>query len=583
MSKDPSYRLSIAEAHASLTAVGMPYEVEEKLIHGVPTLTWKHIPQSLREVFLNGMRFKQREFLIYEGDRVTFDAFGRATLALAHRLLADGVRKGDRVAVAMRNLPEWPVAFFAGQLVGAIVTPLNAWWTGAELAYGIANSGSKVAIVDAERLERLCNEFNTLPALEKVYVARTPDSPLGSFVSPLDDLLGRPEAWANLPELPLPDVSIEPEHDATILYTSGTTGKSKGALGTHRNITSSIATASFAIARDRLRRGLDLPDSGTTTSVQRVSLLAVPLFHINGLALTLIPAVNNGSKVVLMHRWEPELAIQLIEKERVNQTGGVPTIAWHLVEHPARKQYDLSSLSLMMYGGAPSAPDLGAKVREAFPGINVGTGWAMTEVSGVFTRNLGTDYARLPESAGLTTPVGKMEIRDLADGVTVLPANAIGELWVKGPQVIKEYWKNEEATAATFVNGWVRTGDMARIDENGYLFIIDRLKDMLIRGGENIYCAEVEVALLEHPDVLDAALVGIPHKTLGEEPGAIVYVRPGVEITETALRDLVGSKLAAFKVPVRIVFWPEPLPRNPIGKLVKSELKQVFTSSAQKA
>ena len=571
--------MSVAEAHARLTAPGAPFEIEEKVIRGVTTRTWKNAPPTLRDVFLNGMRFKEREFLVYEGDRATFDSFGRATLTLAHRLIADGVKKGDRVAVIMRNLPEWPVAFWAGQLVGAIVTPLNAWWTGAELEYGLADSGTKVAIVDDERLDRIAEFLGKLPDLEKVYVTRHAGPELPATVHRLEDVIGTVNSWSGLPELALPDVPLEPEDDATILYTSGTTGRPKGALGTHRNMTSNIGAGGISAARNFLRAGEPLPELDATKLPQRCTLLVVPMFHATGLSATIGPTLNSGGKLVLMRRWDAEPAMKLIQDEKVSSTGGVPTIAWQLIEHPARSKYDLSSLMAVTYGGAPSAPELVRRISETFPGSQPGNGWGMTETTATFTSHMGKDYENRPESAGPAAPVGEMQIRDPADGKTVLAPGAVGELWVKGPQVVKLYWNKPEATAETFQDGWLRTGDLARIDEEGFLFIIDRAKDMLIRGGENIYCVEVENALYDHPDVMDAAIVGIPHKTLGEEPGAVVHLKPGGTADEAELRQFVRERLAAFKVPVKVAFWPETLPRNANGKILKTELKKVFAEA----
>ncbi|MFC3071437.1 class I adenylate-forming enzyme family protein [Phenylobacterium soli] len=568
--------MSIAEAHARLTAPGAPFEIEEKVIRGIRTKVWKNAPPTLRHVFENGRAFGEREFMVYEDDRATYEGFGRAAVRLANRLTAEGVTKGDRVAVIMRNLPEWPVAFFAGIITGAIVTPLNAWWTGPELQYGLADSGSKVAIVDDERLERIAPHLDECPDLLRVLVTRLADAPADPRVQRLEDVIGPVNGWAALPVEPMPAVELGPEDDATILYTSGTTGRPKGALGTHRNMTSNIGAGGISVARNFLRAGEPIPVVDPKTAPQRTSLLVVPLFHATGLSATLGPTINAGGKIVLMRRWDAEPAMQLIEREKVNATGGVPTIAWQLIEHPARTKYDLSSLQSVTYGGAPSAPELVRKIPEVFPASAPGNGWGMTETTATFTSHLGKDYENRPESAGPAAPVGEMQIRDPADGVTVLAPGAVGELWVKGPQVVKLYWNKPEATAETFVDGWLRTGDLARIDEEGFLFIIDRAKDMLIRGGENIYCVEVENVLYDHPAVMDAALVGIPHKTLGEEPAAVVHLKPGGEATEQELRDLVRSRLAAFKVPVKVVFWPETLPRNANGKILKTELKKVF-------
>jgi len=575
--------MSIAEAHARLTAPGAPFEIEEQVIRGVTTRTWKNAPPTLRDVFVNGQRFKDREFLIYDDERATFDSFGRATVALAHRLLADGVKKGDRVAVIMRNLPEWPVAFWAGQLVGAIVTPLNAWWTGAELEYGLADSGTKIAFVDDERLDRVEAFLEKLPNLEKVYITRHAAEGLPAKCHRLEDVIGPVNGWGGLAELALPDVLLGPEDDATILYTSGTTGRPKGALGTHRNMTSNIGAGGISAARNFLRAGEPLPEMDPMKVPQRCTLLVVPMFHATGLSATIGPTMNSGGKIVLMRRWDAEPAMRLIEREKVTSTGGVPTIAWQLIEHPARTKYDLSSLVAVTYGGAPSAPELVRKIGETFPGSAPGNGWGMTETTATFTSHVGKDYENRPDSAGPAAPVGEMHVRDPADGKTILPEGSVGELWCKGPQVVKLYWNKPEATTETFQDGWLRTGDLARIDEEGFLFIIDRAKDMLIRGGENIYCVEVENVLYDHPDVMDAALVGIPHKTLGEEPGAVVHLKPGGTATESELRQFVRERLAGFKVPVKVAFWPETLPRNANGKILKTELKKVFAPESEVA
>ncbi|WP_334160925.1 class I adenylate-forming enzyme family protein [Phenylobacterium sp.] len=575
--------MSIAEAHAQLTAPGARFEIEEKVIRGIPTRVWKNAPPTLRDVFLNGRAFGEREFMVYEDDRVTYEAFARATIRLARQLQADGVRKGDRVAVIMRNLPEWPVAFFAGILAGAIVTPLNAWWTGAELEYGLADSGTKVALVDDERLERILPHLDACPELARVYVARLKAEAGDARVRPLDEVVGPVSGWSGLADLPPPDVPLEADDDATILYTSGTTGKPKGALGTHRNMTSNIGAGGISAARNFLRAGEPLPESDPHKLPQRCTLLVVPLFHATGLSATLGPSMNAGGKLVFMRRFEAEAAMQLIEREKVNATGGVPTIAWQIIEHPNRTKYDLSSLQAVTYGGAPSAPELVRKIAEVFPGSQPGNGWGMTETTATFTSHMGRDYLARPDSAGPAAPVGEMQVRDPADGTAVLPTGAVGELWVKGPQVVKGYWNKPDATAETFVDGWLRTGDLARLDEEGFLFVIDRAKDMLIRGGENIYCVEVENVLYDHPDVMDAAIVGAPHKTLGEEPAAVVHLRPGGSATEAELRDSVRARLAAFKVPVKVAFWPEPLPRNANGKILKTELKKVFAAETESA
>jgi long-chain acyl-CoA synthetase len=571
--------MTIDEAHAILTAPGSRFETEDLVIRGVPTRVWKNAPPTLRAMVTNGRAFPDREFIVHEDERVTFEAFHRAVAALAERLAADGVGKGDRVALIMRNLPEWPVAFFAAVSLGAIVTPLNAWWTGQELHYGLTDSGSRIAITDPERLERIAEHLKDCPDLEAVYVCREDDPYDDPRVRRLESVIGAPGSWADLPDRPLPTTPIAPDDDATIFYTSGTTGKPKGALGTHRTMTTNVLTTGAALARPFLRRG-ETPPAPDPIAPQRVTLLVVPMFHVTGCSATLGPALNNGGKLVLMRKWDALEGMKLIERERVTNTGGVPTIAWQLIEHPRRAEFDLSSIDGISYGGAPSAPELVRRIKEVWPKASAGNGWGMTETSATFTNNNSDDYVHRPDSCGPAPAVGEMKIMTVEAPHRELPVGEVGELWCKGPMVVKGYWNKPEATAQTFIDGWVKTGDLARLDEDGFCFIIDRAKDMLIRGGENIYCIEVENVLYDHPAVMDAALVGIPHRTLGEEPGAVVTLKPGAQASEQELRAFVADRLAAFKVPVRVAFWHETLPRNANGKIMKSELKVVFAGDA---
>jgi long-chain acyl-CoA synthetase len=568
--------MSLADAHAALTAPGARFETEMATIRGIPTKVWKNAPPTNREVFLAGRQYGMREFLVYEDDRATYESFARATLKLAAQLQADGVKKGDRVAIIMRNIPEWPVAFYAAELIGAIVTPLNAWWTGPELEYGLVDSGTKIAFVDAERLGRISEHLVNCPDLKKIYVARYPDDMPHPIVFPMEDTIGKVNDWHKLPPGEMPNVELHADDDATILYTSGTTGRPKGALGTHRNMTSNIAAAGFSAARNFLRKGEPVPVVANPLDAPlRSMLLSVPFFHATGCFAVMGPTVVSGGKIVLMRKFEAEKAMALIEKEKINGAGGVPTIAWQILEHPNRHKYDLSSLESMAYGGAPSAPELVKQIKQAWPNSAPGNGWGMTETSATCTTHSGEDYENRPTSCGPAVGACDIKIMDI-EGKHELALGEVGELWARGPNIVKCYWNKPEATEKTFVDGWVITGDLARIDEEGFCFIIDRAKDMLIRGGENIYCIEVENVLYDHPAVMDAALVPVPHKQLGEEPGAVVHLKPGMHTTEAELRQFVAGKLAAFKVPVKVVFWPETLPRNANGKILKTELKKIF-------
>ncbi len=566
--------MTIEEATAQLTAPGAPFEMETLVIRGRPTRVWKNAPPTLQHCFALGRAHGQKTFLVHEGERVTFEAFARAALALAGHFKTLGLKKGDRLAIVMRNMPEWPVAFYAGHLVGAIVTPLNAWWTGAELEYGLFDAGVSILVADAERWARIAPHRAALPDLSHVIIARGKAPEDGTEA--LETLIGPPDSWAGLPDSPTPEPFMDPEDDATIFYTSGTTGKPKGALGTHRNICCNVMAGAFSQARSSLRRG-DPPPVADPDAPQKATLLSVPFFHATGCHAVLNPSLVAGVKLVMQRKFDAGDALRLIEEERINSAGGVPTIAWQLLTHPDRDKYDLSSLESLAYGGAPSAPELVRQIGSG--GRRPGNGWGMTETSATFSSLMGEDYLRKPESAGPPVPVCDAEVRD-PEG-RVLPPNTVGELYGFGPNVVKGYWNKPEATAETFPDGWVKTGDLARIDEEGFIIIVDRAKDMLIRGGENIYCVEVEGVLTEHPAIMDAALVGRPHPVLGEEPVAFVATKPHAQASEAELQAFVAERLARFKVPVAIYVRHTPLPRNANGKILKTELKKEVAGTHQ--
>ncbi|WP_227698794.1 class I adenylate-forming enzyme family protein [Sphingomonas hengshuiensis] len=561
--------MTLAQTQDLLTAPGAKFEMATAEIGGVSTRVWKNAPPSLRLLAQMVRAYGPRVFTIYEDERVTFDANYRATAHIAAQLVEMGVGKGDRVAMAMRNLPEWPAIFFAIVGIGAIAVPLNAWWTGGEIEYAMNDSGAKILFVDGERHERLKGCYDRLPALERVVVSRARGEVEGDVVR-LEALIGAPGSWQSLPDAAFPDAEIAPDDDATIFYTSGTTGNPKGALGTHRNFATNILSSGYVAARTMLRRGETPP----AVPDAKVMLLVIPLFHVTACSAAMMGVVASGSTMVFMRKWDVEQAMALIEREKVQGTGGVPTIAWQLLEHPARKDYDLSSLEAIAYGGAPSAPELVRRIYEEF-GALPGNGWGMTETTATVTTHSGEDYLNRPNSAG--PPVATADLRIMSiEGDRELPLGEVGELWARGPMIVKGYWNKPEATAETFVDGWVRTGDLARLDEEGFLYIVDRAKDIIIRGGENIYSIEVEDVLYAHPAVTDAALVGIPHKTLGEEPAAVVHLAPGSAATEAEIQAWVRERLAGFKVPVRVHFSPTVLPRNANGKILKTELRALF-------
>jgi len=554
---------SITEVTAELTQPGAMFEIEERVIRGVRIKTWKNAPSSLRLVLEMSRVHGDKPFLVYEDERTSFETHYRQCARLAHRMVGEwGLRKGDRVAIAMRNFPEWSVAFWAAAAAGAIVVPLNAWWTGEELEYGLSDSGSRFLFCDADRAKRIVPHLGAL-RLERIAVARGESglSQAVPFASLLADAGG---------DVAFPDVDLEPEDDATLFYTSGTTGRPKGALGTHRNICGNLVSLAFAQARGALRSGAPFPPPADAP--QPAQLISVPFFHATGCHSVLAANTAFGGKLVMMYKWDPERALELIERERISSFGGVPAMVWQVLESPSFSQRDLSSVRNVAYGGAPAAPELVRRIKEAFPTVAPGNGYGLTETSSVTTMNFGVDYERKPDSVGVPVPV--CEVRVVGSAGDDLPAGEVGEIWIKGPNVVTGYWHKPEATAETFTEGWLHSGDLGRVDDEGFVYIVDRAKDMVIRGGENVYCVEVESVLYDHPDVIDAAVVGLPHKVLGEEVAAVVQLRSGSTATQEDLQRYVAQHLAAFKVPVRIDLRAEPLPRNPSGKILKAVLKR---------
>ena len=580
--------MSIEEANAALTAPGELFEMEELEIRGVPTRTWKHAPPSLRVVLDMSLAHGDATFLVYEDERTNFTEHYGIACTLAHRLQSTfGIAQGDRVAIIMRNLPEWIMAFWGATLAGAIVVPLNAWWSGEELRYGLEDSGSKVAFVDTERAERIRPFLGGLSDLGAVIVAdehRTePTSPLQVYEPaggaapvaewPFPLALGTVDEAASPP-----DITIDPEDDATIFYTSGTTGRPKGAVGTHRNMVTNLMSLFFINTRGSRRFGSPALEV-TGDKTQPAFLLSVPLFHATGCHSVMVSNVAAGGKIVMMHHFDPERALELIERERIGTFGGVPAMVMQVLDSPDFSKFDTSSIRGVSYGGAPAPPDLVRRIRAAWPVGQPSNGYGLTETSSVTSMNTGGDYVARPESVGPPVPVCDVAVvpedfgGDEPDDTLPRGPDVRGELWIKGPNVVRGYWNRPEETAKTFSRGWLHTGDVARLDEDNFIYIVDRAKDMIIRGGENVYSVQVEAALFEHPAVADCAVIGVPDPTLGEEVGAVVVLRPGAKVTADELGRHVKARLAGFMVPTHIWFRSEPLPRNPQGKVLKRELR----------
>ncbi|MFI6902204.1 class I adenylate-forming enzyme family protein [Nonomuraea sp. NPDC050394] len=546
--------ISHAQVQAQLTGPGQLFETEE--IGDTGVRTWKHAPGHFRALLEMSRFHGEKVFLVYEDEHITFEEHFRRAATLANRLVTDyGVAKGDRVAIAMRNYPEWVVSFSAALAAGAIAVPLNAWWTEQELAYGVRDSGAKVLIADGERAARLTGTGIPL-------IVTRGRAPAGA--RSFEEVIGEVAA-----DVTLPAVELEPEDPATIFYTSGTTGQPKGALGSHRNLGQSPMTVAYGLLRAVALAGKDI---GAAAGVRRVTLLTVPLFHVTGCFSALTTTMFTGGGLVLMYKWDAGQALQLIEREKVTAMIGVPTNAWQLMSHADFGKRDLSSLTTLGYGGAPAPPKLLERINENMPERSASNGYGMTETTALAVGNGGPDYEARPDSIGLPSAV--VDVRVVDPMGEVLAAGEVGELCVRGPNVIMGYWNKPQATAETFVGGWLHTGDLARIDEEGFVYIVDRAKDMVIRGGENVYCAEVEAALFEHPAVDDAAVIGVPHDELGEEVGAVLRLKPGTATTAEEVRSFLAERIAKFKIPAHFWFREDELPRNPGGKILKTHLRR---------
>lgn len=559
-----SEKPSITEINQLLCQPGTPFEIIEREIRGINTKTWKNAPPSLRAVVEMTKAHGSNDYIIYGDERLTYAQHYKKVAALSHVLVNEfGVKKGDRVALAMRNFPEWPVVFWSVVSIGAIIVPLNAWWTGEELQYGLTDSGATVLFADQERIDRLSPYLEQLALKQTVLIRASNQAKIPNSVTPWEAL-----PWKSDGNSSIPDIAIEADDSATLFYTSGTTGKPKGALGTHHNICANLLSSAFVRARADVRNGRTPQKASAATGF----LLSVPFFHATGCHAMLCGNTLAGNKIVLMDKWNPHKAIQLIEQEKLSTFGGVPAMVWQVLESPEFPNHDLSSVTNIGYGGAPAAPELVKRISELFPHVQPSNGYGLTETSALTTSNSAEDYQAKPDSAGAPAPVCELKIVN-QQGES-LPIGEIGELCVKGPQVVAGYWNKPDASAETFRQGWLHTGDLARMDSEGFVYICDRAKDMLIRGGENVYCVEVEDALYSHPDIMDAAVIGLPHRVLGEEVGAMVQIKPNASVNENILKDHVASKLAAFKVPIRIDFSDEPLPRNANGKILKNVVKE---------
>ena len=559
---------ALDEVIAGIIAPGGALAVAPTPVRGVSLPVFAAAPPTMREYLAFFFATQaEKEFLVFGEERLTFaEVYARSLKFAAMLQHRHGIAKGDRVGVAMRNYPEWVIAYCAVVHMGAVCIPMNAWWTAEEMAYGISDSGARLVIADEERARRLA----TLSCTAKVITVRTSSEvaeQLG-FVRAEDELAVSPQTLWYLPEL-------TPEDDCTIMYTSGSTGSPKGAVSTHR--------AQVSGSMNYLVTGLALLElsakQGIAPAEQQVMLLNVPLFHITGLVPVLLVSIAIGRKMVIMHKWDAGEALRLIEKERCTYFVGVPTMSLELMQHPDRKKYDLSSLVDIASGGAPRPPEHVERLAHEFEGKHPVQGYGLTETNGVGAGNIRENYRNKPASTGrASAPLVEIRIAD-GDGAVgaALPAGTIGEVCIRTVANCRGYWNKPEATAAAFVgDGWFRSGDLGYLDAEGYLFIVDRKKDIIIRGGENISCQEVEGAIYAHPAVAEASVFGLPDDRLGEIVGAVVYPKPGEPLDPDALISLLKETMAAYKVPAKVWIATEQLPKLGSAKIDKVSLRKHY-------
>lgn len=558
-------------ARQELEGPGSPFAVTTINVRGVDVKTFAAAPPDMRVVWEMTAAHGDKPYLIYEDERYTYAEVHAQVRKLAHYLVSQGVTRGDRVAVSTRNYPEWVVAYWATVSLGAALVGMNAWWTPVEMDFALNDSTPKVLIVDDERLER----FQQTPTKFDMHVisVRT-DRELPPGGRRWTDIMAAADPGA------LPPATIDPDDDATIFYTSGTTGFPKGAQLHHRgsvvnvmNIAAMTGAATAGIAKAVAAGDLTTPPPAPA-ALPPVFMAPTPLFHVTACNCILHPATLVGGALVLMYKWDPGRALELIEREKVTNFSGVPTMGRELLLHPDWSKRDTSSLAAISGGGAAVQPDLVEKIDKELKQGAPTTGYGMTETHGIITANTSLWYTTKPESCG--PPVPTLEVKLVDEDGNDLPKdpNTVGVLCVKGAITIKGYLNRPDATAETIKDGWLNTGDIARIDQDGFIYIVDRAKDMVIRGGENVYCSEVETVIYRHDAIAEAAVFGIPDERLGEEVAACIVLRPGAKVSEDELRTFLAESLAKHKIPSRLWFREEAIPRNASGKFLKRELRK---------
>jgi len=562
----------------ALAAPGSPFESGPIEVGGRSYTGYLNAPPQVRQLWMACKAADSDGYLVYEDEQMTYGEARARVLQVANALIDDfGVRPGDSVGLALRNYPEWVLGWWAIQMAGAVAVEFNSFWNGEELTYGVTDSGSAVVIADQARHEALAAHLGEIAAagidLQQIVVRSAGD--LGDAATHWEEVTG-PET--------VPELSLGPDDRSAMVYTSGTTAFPKGVVHSQRNVVTNHLNMVYLglglrLAEVSVNGGDPMAAAAASDKAgQSVMLVAVPLFHVTGSHCVMLPITGIGGKLVLMYKWDAERALELIEREKVTNFTGVPTMTMDMLASPSFTSRDTSTLASMGSGGAPNPPHMVDKVNNAVANASVSQGYGLSEVSGIATANGGMFYREKPGSCGIAPRIAEMKVVD--EGGNVLATGAVGELCIRGPHVFVEYHNKPESTAeAVDLDGWFHTGDIAAIDEDGFVFIVDRAKDIVIRGGENIGCAEVEAAVAQHPAVHECAVFGIPDDRLGETVAVAVHPLEGETINAEELTKFAAHSLAAFKVPSAVFVYEKPLPKNPNGKILKRQLREELGNS----